>query len=93
MGLPGVGHGRMVDTSSQASSKTPRRVNVSFLLHASSLSGLARGFPRVEGKKLKLPLTAGAELSCPDMSWAPAVRAISSQLWALESHGSLPCVG
>lgn len=76
VGLPGLGQGRKVFISSQASSKT----HISFLPRASSLAGSACGFPGVEGKKLKLPLAPRAEpwclaqLSCPSTSCAPGME-------------------
>lgn len=76
VGLPGLGQGRKVFLSSQASSKT----HISFLPCASSLAGSACGFPGVEGKKLKLPLVPWAkprwpaQLGYPSTSCAPGME-------------------
>lgn len=82
-GLPGVGHGKKVFTSSRASFETLRCMNASFLLHTSSLPGSAWGFPGVKGKKLTLPLAVGLNhgAGTTELSWhilVPQLAILSS---------------
>lgn len=96
-GLPGLGHGKKVFTSSRASSETLRCVNASFLLHTSSLPGSAWGFPGLEGKKLKLPLAVGLShgagtIESPWRVLVPQAVTVSSSQPAAQSRRAMaPC--
>lgn len=96
-GLPGVGHGKKVFTSSRPSSETLRCGNASFLLHTSSLAGSAYGFPGVKGKKLTLPLAVGLNhgAGTTELPWPISVPQLvivsSSQPTAGTRRAMAPC--